>query len=142
MRIILASVLLLAAGCASTGGDRPADVAKPEIRVNRVGPVFFGSSPTTSVSIDVHVTNRAAVPILVREVEISSQGASQYTIERARELFHETIPPGETRTVNLVATAIALQSGVTEGEPMPVRVTLRLEANGKSFRETKLDRLP
>ncbi len=142
MRTLFASVLLLAAGCASTGSDRPADVAKPEIRVSRAGPIFFGSSPTTSVSIDVHITNRAGVPILVREVEISSQGASHYTIERTRELFHETIPAGETRSVNLVATAVALQRGATEGEPLPVRLTLRLEANGKSFRETTLDRLP
>ncbi|MGZ5442915.1 MAG: hypothetical protein ACXW5U_01760 [Thermoanaerobaculia bacterium] len=142
MRTILASVLLFAAGCASTATDRPADIAQPEIRVARAGPVFFGSSSTTSVSIDVHVTNRAAVPILLREVEISSQGASHYTIERIRKLFHETIPAGETRTVNLVATGVALQRGVTEGEPLPVRITLRLEANGKSFRETTLDRLP
>ena len=134
MRNLLLSALILAVGCASAA-DRPASVAQPQIVIRQAGPLFFGSLSTTSVSIDVQVTNRASVPLRLREVDVSSPGMTQYTLQRTTKLFNEVIPPGETRTVGLVATAIAQDTRSPMSEPLMVRAFLRFEAAGTSFRE-------
>lgn len=140
MRTVIASALLFTLACASgSSSDRPASIAQPEISVRQAGPIFFGSSSTAGVSIDVQVTNRADVPLVVREVEVSSPGMTQYTIERGRKLFNVTVPPGETKTVGLVATAVARQTQTPTSEPLIVRAFVRLEAGGKSFREVVVD---
>ena len=134
MRNLLVSALILALGCASAA-DRPAGVAQPQIAIRQAGPIFFGSQSTTSASIDVQVTNRANVPLRLREVDVSSPGMTQYTLQRTTKLFDEVIPPGETRTVGLVATAIARDTRTLISEPLMVRAFLRFEAGGTSFRE-------
>ena len=134
MRTLLASALLFLAACASTSSDRPANIAQPEIRIRQAGPMFL-SQGTTDVSIDVEVTNRADVALVLREVDISSPDSGQYVIHRARRLFNETIAPGETRKVSLSARATATNLRTPVGEPVSVRGFIRFEANGKPFRE-------
>ena len=138
MRTALAAALLLTLACASTTTDRPANIAQPEIQIRQAGPIFFGSSSTTGLSIDVQVTNRANVPLVVREVEVASGGSTQFTIDRARKLFNETIPAGDTRTVGLVARAVARQTQAATVEPLIIRAFVRFEADGKTFREVVL----
>jgi hypothetical protein len=99
MRNLLASALLFALGCASTTPDRPANIAQPEIRVRQAGPIFL-SQGTTPVSIDVEITNRADVPLVIREVEISSPDSGQHR-SSARRLVNETVAPGATHKVTL-----------------------------------------
>jgi len=138
MRNLLVSALILALGCASAA-KRPASVAQPQIVIRQAGPIFFGSLSTTSASIDVRVTNRASVPLRLREVEVSSPGMTQYTLQRTTKLFNEVIPPGVTRMVGLVATAIARDTRSAMSEPLMVRVFLRFEAAGTSFREVVVE---
>jgi hypothetical protein len=135
MRRLFAFALLFTLGCGTSSGERPADIPRPDISVQQAGSIFFGSSTSAPVSIDVRVTNTATVPITVREVEISSPGMMQYSINRATKTFNETIPPGETRTVGLTATAVSRQARTTTQEPLSVRAIVRLEANGRGFRE-------
>ncbi|HEX6096961.1 MAG TPA: hypothetical protein VF432_11605 [Thermoanaerobaculia bacterium] len=134
MRNVVASALLLLAGCSSTAPSRPANIAQPQIEVRQAGPMFL-SQGSTPVSIDVQVTNRADVPLVLREVEISSPDSGQYAITPARRLFEETIAPGETRKVSLSTSAVARNMGAPVGEPVHLRAWVRFEANGKSFRE-------
>ena len=140
MRILLASALLLAAGCASTTPDRPADIAQPEIRVSQAGPIFL-SQGTTPISIDVVITNRANVPLVIREVDITSPDSAQYSIVRARRLVNETVAPGATHKVTVASTAVAQNLGAPVGEPLSIRAFVRFEANGKSFREIAVGQL-
>ena len=90
------------------------------------------------MSLDVQITNRAKVPLRVREVDITSPGMSQYTLRRALKYFNETIPPGETRTLGLVAEVIASRARLQQSEPLSVRAIIAFEAEGKSFREVVL----
>lgn len=138
MRNVLIAALVFTAACASTKVTRPADIAQPEIRVRPSGPVFL-SQASSPLTIDVEVTNRANVPLVLREVEVSSLGSEQYSIPPARKLYTETIGPGETRTVSLSATAVAQNSRVPVGQPLQVRAQLRFEAGGKSFREIVIE---
>lgn len=138
MRNVLIAALLFTAACASTDASRPADVAQPEIRVRPAGPIFL-SQGTSSLTIDVEVTNRANVPLALREVEVSSLGSEQYSIPPARKLYTETIAPNETRKVSLSATAVAQDTRTPVGQPLQVRTRVRFEANGKTFREVVIE---
>jgi hypothetical protein len=138
MRNVLIAALLFTAACSSTNVSRPADIAQPEIRVRPAGPIFL-SQGTSALTIDVEVTNRANVPLVIREVEVSSLGSEQYSIPPARKLYTETIAPGETRKVSLSATAVAQNSQIPVGQPLQVRTRLRFEANGRSFREVVME---
>jgi hypothetical protein len=140
MRNVVASTLLLIAACASTSSDRPANIPQPQIRVGQAGPVFLSQGPTP-ITIDVEVTNRASVPLVIREVEISSSDSGQqYGVAPARRLVNETIPPGETRKVSVTSSAVAQNSGRVGGS-VQIRASVRFEAEGKSFRELVLTEL-
>jgi hypothetical protein len=133
MRTAIASaLLLLLAACAST--TRPANIAQPGIEVRQAGPIYFGRAPSTPVTVDIHITNRASVPILLRDAEVSSN-SEQYTIPRYRRTFNQTIAAGETRTVQLDATAVSMNTRASNAQPLLVRTFLGFEANGKAFRE-------
>ena len=140
MRRLLVPLLLLAAACASSSNERPADVAKPEITVRQAGPLYFASTNRASVSIDVQIRNNATVPLRVREIEVRSPGMMQYSLIRQAKIFNETIPAGEERTLGLVATAVANNVRSVTSEPLTVQAIVRFEVNGRGFREIVLER--
>lgn len=141
MRRLLPLLLLLAAACASSSGNRPQDVAKPDISIRQAAPIFFGSGSSAPVTIDVHITNNAAVPLRVREIEVRSPGMMQYGLVRTSKTFNDTIAPGQSRTLGLVATAVAANTRFQPNEPLSVQAIVRFEANGRGFREVVLERL-
>jgi hypothetical protein len=134
MRTAIAfTLLLLLAACASS--TRPANVPQPGIEVRQAGPIYFGQAPSTPVTVDIQITNRADVPIVLRNAEVSSSSSEQYTIPRYRRTFDQTIAPNETRTLQLDATAVAINTRPVNAQPLLVRTFLLFEANGKTFRE-------
>ena len=139
MRHALAFTLLFAAACASTSPSRPADIAQPQLQVRQAGPIFLSQGSTT-VTIDVDITNRANVPLTIREVEIGSSDSQQYSISPTRRLVNETVAPGETRTVSLSTSAVA-RAAQPVGQPLVIRAFVRFEGNGKVFREVVIGQL-
>ncbi|HUR81731.1 MAG TPA: hypothetical protein VM733_13260, partial [Thermoanaerobaculia bacterium] len=138
---VLPLLLFIAAACGSASGNRPADVAKPDIDVQQVGgALFFGSSGLAPVSIEVSIRNNATVPLRVREVELRSPGMMQYTLTRATKTFNETIPPGQSRTVGLVATAYKNNPREVSSEPLTIQAVVRFDVNGRGFREIVMER--
>jgi hypothetical protein len=136
MRSTLVPLVLIAAiGCAS--GGRPASVAAPQIRTRVAGTIFFGSGSTAPVTLEVAITNRADVPIKIREVEVTSPGMAQYGIYTARRIFGEEIAPGQTRSLTLFTTAVTRVRNPTE--PLTLRTMITIEAEGTRFREIALD---
>jgi hypothetical protein len=134
--LLLSSVLLLVA-CTSAG--RPASIAPPSIQLRQLGPIFFGSGRSAPATIEVEVTNHAAVPLRVREIDLSSPGMAQYTLLRTRRIFSETIPPGESRTLTIPATAVTDVARLSPSEPLSLRAIVTFEANGTRFREIAHD---
>ena len=139
LQSLLPLVLVLTAACGTASGNRPADVEKPSITVRQASSIFFGSSNTAPVTIDVSVTNNAKVPLLVKEVEVRSPGMMQYGLVRTAKTFNETIPPGESRTLGMVVTAVANQARTRSDEPLAVQAIVRFQANGRGFREIVLE---
>lgn len=133
---VLLPAAFLLTFCAS--GGRPANLPGPGISVTQAAPIFFGSGTTAPMTLDVRITNRAQVPLRVREIEITSPGMGQYTLIPVTKQFNEVIPPGENRTVGLVATVVASRTRLQQTEPLAVRTIVLFEAEGKSFREVVL----
>jgi hypothetical protein len=140
MQRLLACALLFALGCASAD-QRPPDVTPPLIRLIQPGDIFFGNEASTATTIDVEIQNRATVPITVREVAVSSFAMTDYRLIPTTRRVAVVIPPGETRTVGVVATLEAVNARSVSLEPLSVRAVVRMEANGRSFREVVMQRL-
>lgn len=141
MRRLLVSVLLLVVvACAST--DRPpAGVARPLIEIQQLGDLFFGSERSTVVTIALEIENRATTPLTVRHVAISSFGMTDYALVPTSRTLTEIIPPGQSRTISLLARAEAITARSATMEPLSVRAVVRMEANGRGFREVVMQRL-
>jgi hypothetical protein len=132
-------VLFFILGCASGGSGRPDGVAEPTIVIQQSSPIYFGSTTSAPVSLNVYVRNNANVPIRVRQIEIRSPGMSQFTLIQTSRLFGETIPPGETRTLSLMATAVRSQTRFRAEEPLSVVAVIRMEAKGQEFRQIVME---
>ena len=140
----LLPLLLLCAACASGPADeaRPADVARPEILFAQRGEIMFGGGETAPVRLDIQIRNTATVPLLVREVEVTSPEMITYGVQRSVRAYNETIPPGETRMLEMIATAYTTSTDRRAyDEPLSIRAFVRFEANGKRFRELVLQRV-
>lgn len=129
--VIMATLFTIA--CGSAGSTRPAGIAAPEVRAELVGTVFFGSGNTAPANIDVWVTNRATVPIVLRRVEVDSPGMATYSIRRTTRLVRETVAPGETKRVTVFATAFTNVSNPSE--PLTLRTIAEFEAGKDRWRE-------
>ena len=149
MRRLLSVLLLLSlalVGCSSSPSataERPPEIAKPQITfAQRGGEIYFGGGEEASVQFDVEISNRANIPLLVREVEVSSPEMMQYQITRSVRAYNETIPPGETRTLQLTARAVTSSTARRQyDEPLSLRGLVRFEAGGKRFLEIVRQRL-
>jgi len=140
MRRLISLVVLLVIACGSGGGGspRPATIPKPDLQVALAHEIFFGSGSTAPATIDVTVLNRASVPIMVRRVELSSPGMTQFEIYPIARDFRDTIQPGETKTVSVFATAETTVRRPTE--PLTLRAVVDFEAEGKRWREMVITR--
>ncbi|HVE72555.1 MAG TPA: hypothetical protein VNI54_14415 [Thermoanaerobaculia bacterium] len=128
-------LLLTLAGCASNTAKRPANIPQPDLGARLVNPLFFGSSTEAAATIEVGIRNRAAVPIILRRVEIASPGMGQYTILARPRDYRETIAPGEEKVITAFATAIA-QTTTRPTEPLSLRVIVEFTNNeGAVWRE-------
>lgn len=136
--LFAAVATLFALACGSAGSSRPAGVVAPEIRADLVGTIFFGSGNTAPANIDVRVTNRANVPIVLRHVEVDSPGMGTYTLRRTTREVRETISPGDTKRVTVFATAITTVRNPSE--PLTIRVLADFEAGKDRWREIVMTR--
>jgi hypothetical protein len=135
MRRTLSILLLLTLACASTQSKRPANIPQPDMDVRMVNPLFFGSGNEAHATIEVVVKNRAAVPIIVRRIELDSPGMGQYTLLRSVRDYRETIAAGETKSLTTFATAIA-QTTRQPTEPLALRAIVEFVApEGTVWRE-------
>ena len=139
MRRSLSFLLLLSLACTSTRIQRPASIPQPGLEAQLLHEVFFGSANSAPAPIELNITNRAAVPIVVRRVEIDSPGMGQYTLQRTVRDFRETIAPGETKALTMFATAIA-QTTRRPTEPLQLRVIFEFEYEKTRWREILLAR--
>jgi hypothetical protein len=133
-------LLLTLTACGSTAAKRPANIPQPDLGARLMNPLFFGSGNEAAATIEVGVRNRAAVPIVVRRIEITTPSMGQYSLfARPREL-RETLAPGEEKAFTTFATAIA-QTTRRPTEPLQMRVIIEFAStDGVVWREIVMTR--
>jgi hypothetical protein len=115
---------------------QPPTPGRPEVEVHQATALFFGSSSTAPLNLEIEIANPAKEPILVRRVRVQpGPGMVQFSIYPAERMVHETIPAGGTKVVQLTATAFTNMSRNDPTEPLGVRVTLDYESAGTRHQE-------
>jgi hypothetical protein len=132
-RYLLSLAILLAAACSSS---HPPTVGRPSVDVHQASALFFGSGQTAPLNLIVDVSNPAREPILLRRVRIQAgMGMTQYSVYPTERTVHETIAPGETKSVNLTATAFTDRTRLEPNEPLALRTILDYDVAGKRHQE-------
>lgn len=124
----------LAMACATAQSSRPATIPAPDITAGLVHPIHFGGLNTAPATIEVRITNRAQVPLMVRRIEIESPGMTQYTLDRGIRNFRETIAPGETKALSVFSRATA-QTTTRPDEPLTIRTVVEFSSGDSVWRE-------
>ena len=135
----LSILLLLTLACASAPMERPPGMPAPDMDARLVNPLFFGSGTTAPATIELRVTNRGNVPIVVRRIEIDSPGMGQYTLGRYVREHNESVGAGETKPITVFATAYA-QTTRRPSEPLTIRAIVHFRAEGVHWREVLIMR--
>jgi hypothetical protein len=141
MRVRLSILAVLAAALAfscASGSSRPPEVTQPEVRVARVGTLFFGSGDTAPITFNVAVHNRANVPLTLKQIELTSPGMMQYEIERVTRFYGDRLAPGEEKVVVIGTRAFTDRTRLDATEPLNVRAIVDFEYEGQRFREIYL----
>lgn len=125
--------LILAAACSTGGSSRPATISQPEIRIQPVGSVFFGSGSSAPITLEVTITNTATTAITVREIEISSPGMTQYAIRSVRRTVREQLASGASTNLNVFTMAYTTVRDPTE--PLTLRGIVTFETGKTRWRE-------
>lgn len=128
-RVLALALCILAAACSSS--PRPKGMTKADVDVRLTNSIFFNSAGIAAANLEVTVSNTAEMPIVLREVRVTSPGMVTYTLRAESRLMNETLDPGESQTFLVTATLYAGTSSLVYNEPLAVRVYLDFEANGQ-----------
>jgi hypothetical protein len=128
--------LLLSLACAST----PPGPTKPAIDIIVRGTVHMDRSGEGPVNVNVVVRNEATEPITVRRIRVESREMIQFAVAPAERYVVEKIGPGETKVIEVSATAYRTSSQRLIGEPLTLRAVVEYDAtNGHRYRQTYID---
>jgi hypothetical protein len=126
-KLAAAFAVLLVVACASnhSAGNKIPD---PEVKLDQTSTMPGAAEYVTGgipVSFRMSVTNRAAIPITLRRVEVTSIGeAGGYMLQQTSVSFNVTLQPGASDAVNFTVSAVNAGYNVTgSNEPVTIRVT-------------------
>jgi hypothetical protein len=120
------AVLLVVAACSTnTAGSK---LPEPEVRLEQTSSVPGAAEYITGgipVTFSMGVTNRAAVAITLKRVDVTSVGETGgYVVPQTSRPFNVVIAPGGTDSVGFTVAAVAQGMNVTgANEPVTIRVT-------------------
>lgn len=134
-RLLAALILILLAGCASSGAQ-PTN-PRPEIEIVQTSKVPYVARDVTgpiSVQYALAIKNPSAQPIELRSVELSSVGGGAYDLSPVTRTVKLAIAPGATVETQLWAPAIVPMATVAGANgPVTLRVRAVFEVGGKQF---------
>jgi hypothetical protein len=125
---------LLVAACSSV--SQPPTPGRPLLEVRQSSAIFFGSSATAPLNLDMVISNPAKEAIVVRRVRVQpAPGMMQYDIYPASRAVRETVEPGETKVIHIAATAYTGIARLDATEPLRIRAYLDYDLGGKRHQE-------
>ncbi|HUF17954.1 MAG TPA: hypothetical protein VMS12_07915 [Thermoanaerobaculia bacterium] len=142
-QIALATLIctLIVAGCGSSS-QNSAGLIPPLINIRHVGGVPPMSSGTTvPIYFEIDVTNQSSESITIDRAQLASSSGGSYDISSRDEFFNTEVPPGETRTVNVAATARVFSVRTSSVEPITIRATVHFDSLAGRFRRIVIQQL-
>jgi hypothetical protein len=137
---VAAAVLLVAASCSmnNTSGNK---VPEPEVRLDQTSTMPAAAEFVTGgipVSFRMEATNRAAIPITLKRVEVVSVGeAGGYTVPQTSVPFNVLLAPGASDSVTFTIVAVNQGFNVTgSNEPVTIRVTSTYDTSEGTLHNT------
>lgn len=125
-KLAVAAVVLLLAACAinNSAGNKVPD---PEVTLDQTSSMPGAAEYVTGgipVSFRLSLTNRAAIPITLKRVDVTSVGdTGGYMVRQTSLPFNLTLPPGASNSVDFTVAAVNTGMNVTgANEPVTVRV--------------------
>ncbi len=137
MNRFVAALLLLAA----CGTAKDVNIAKPQIDLVQLyapGDLQFARGPGEILAeFGFRIANRAAQPITLKRIELSSIGSGSYVLRRENRGFKQEIPPGGVAEVTMTARAYynASSLGQISNEPVLLRAVVYFDSPEGSFRQ-------
>jgi hypothetical protein len=129
-------VLALAFLTACSSLNKPPTPGRPEVDIFQQTPMFFGSGSQAPLNLAVTIRNPAKEPIVVRRIRISeAMGMAQYTVRPAERMVREPLAPGESKELNITATAYTNIRRLNTTEPLSLRAIVEYESGGKRHQE-------
>lgn len=128
-------------GCGSSRQD-PVGLIPPAINIRHVGgipPMHSGS--VVPIYFEIDVTNQSSESITIDRLELSSSSGGSYDIVSRDEFFNTEVPPGETRTVNVAASARVFSVRTSQVEPITIRAIVHFESLAGRFRRVVIQQL-
>jgi hypothetical protein len=120
------ALLLVAAACSTnTAGSK---IPEPEVTLEQTSSVPGAAEYVTGgmpVNLRMGVTNRAAVSITLKRVDVTSVGETGgYVVPQTSRPFNVVIAPGGSDSVGFTVAAVAQGMNITgANEPVTIRVT-------------------
>lgn len=132
--LVVPLALLLLPACKTM--NKPPTPGRPLVDVSQASALFFGSGTTAPLNLTVDIKNPAKEPIVVRRIRVQpGPGMTQYSMYPTERMLNQTIAPGETKEINLTATAFTQYSRLDPTEPLGVRTILDYDTGGKRHQE-------
>jgi hypothetical protein len=130
----LLSVVLVAAGCASSDQvvQPQAHIPAPDITIT--GTTDLSNLPAVATDIVAHlqfrILNNADVPITLKHIDLTGMAGIGIRIESKNRPFNTVIAPHAVQTVEFLTNAIITDpaAGAGKREPVNVRVVARFDS--------------
>lgn len=128
MKKLAGSVAVLLLAACAMNNSAGSKIPDPEVRLDQTSTMPGAAEYVTGnipVSFRMSVTNRAAIPITLKRVEVTSVGeAGGYQVPQSSVPFNVTLPPGASDSVTFTVVAVNSGYNVTgANEPVTIRVT-------------------
>jgi hypothetical protein len=142
--LALAGFALLAAACSTGRANGDGNRLRPDIAIEQlVGPAQLGyPGGRVDIQYEVRVGNRAAEPITLRRIEVSSIGGGAYRLRHESYPFNATLQANQQGSIQFWAHA--LQSGPTfrgSNEPVTLRAILYFDSPSGKFQQIVMQSL-
>lgn len=134
--VLMMTVLLLAAGCATSDATSANEPDVTLVQLSRVAEGMQYDTGPVSVHYGVEVRNPTAAPMHLDRVTVQAIGGGAYDLPSHSQAFDVTIGPKESRSVDFWAPARVVNPAVSGSNgPVTIRAMLELDEAGKKFQK-------
>jgi hypothetical protein len=140
----LAAAVVFAACASGHTSQTTAKIPKPDVTIIQRTNVNE-NIPTVPSGITVHyelrITNKAQVAITLKRVDLDALPGGGFNVESRSRPFHETINPGETKSVDFPTSVFVDPRQYSSQAPVGIRAVLLFDSREGSLQTVKQQRV-